>query len=101
MNPTRLAYGAAPLCLVRSGRLHRVDAFSKEQGVVGQDVIPQVDAVISGRRLLAHPFYQRWLAGELTLDDLRSYAGQYYKFKAAFPGDLTRVLARLDTAPDR
>ncbi|TMB60823.1 MAG: hypothetical protein E6J51_12660 [Chloroflexi bacterium] len=67
-------------------RLGRVGAFSKEQGVVGEDVIPQIDAVITGRRLLQHPFYQRWLAGDLTLDDLRSYAGQYYKFEAAFPG---------------
>lgn len=69
--------------------------------MVGQQVISKIDAVISGRRLLAHPFYQRWLAGELTLDDLRVYAGQYYKFEAAFPGYLTKVLAKLDTAADR
>ena len=69
--------------------------------MIGQQVIPQIDAVISGRRLLAHPFYQRWLAGDLTLDDLRAYAGQYYKFEAAFPGFLTKVLAKLDTAADR
>src|SRR2546421_6403371 len=98
MNPTRLAY---PARLVGSVRLHRVDAFSKEQGVVGQDVFPQIDAVITGRRMLAHPFYQRWLAGDLTIEDLQSYAGQYYKFEAAFPGYLTKVLAKLDTAADR
>ena len=69
--------------------------------MVGQDVIPQIDAVISGRRLLKHPFYQRWLAGDLTMDDLQSYAGQYYKFEAAFPGYLTKVLAKLATAADR
>ena len=69
--------------------------------MVGQDVIPQIDAVITGRRLLQHPFYQRWLTGDLTLDDLRSYAGQYFKFEAAFPGYLTKVLAKLDTAADR
>ena len=89
------------LRLVGSVRLHRVDAFSKEQGVVGQDVIPQIDAVITGRRMLAHPFYQRWLAGDLSIEDLQSYAGQYYKFEAAFPGYLTKVLAKLDTAADR
>src|SRR2546429_1968710 len=98
MKPTRLAY---PPRLVGSVRLHRVGAFSKEQGVVGQDVIPQIDAVITGRRMLAHPFYQRWLAGDLTIEDLQSYAGQYYKFEAAFPGYLTKVLAKLDTAADR
>src|SRR5256712_10666724 len=101
MNPTRLAYGAAPAGLLRSLRLHRVDAFLKEKGVIRQRVIPQVDAVIAGRRLLAHPFYQRWLAGDLTVDDLRAYAGQYYKFEAAFPGYLTKVLAKLETAADR
>jgi pyrroloquinoline quinone (PQQ) biosynthesis protein C len=69
--------------------------------VIEQQVIPQIDAVISGRRLLAHPFYQRWLAGDLTLDDLRAYAGQYYKFEAAFPGYLTKVMAKLETAADR
>jgi pyrroloquinoline-quinone synthase len=69
--------------------------------VIGQQVIPQIDAVISGRRLLAHPFYQRWLAGDLTLDDLRAYTGQYYKFEAAFPGYLTKVMAKLETAADR
>jgi len=69
--------------------------------VIGQDVIPQIDAVISRRRLLAHPFYQRWLIGDLTIEDLQSYAGQYYKFEAAFPGYLTKVLAKLDTAADR
>src|SRR3982074_1370233 len=99
MKPTRLAYGLPPPCppprgrdlrLIGSGRPPPVATFSKEQGVVGQDVIPQIDAIISGRRMLAHPFYQRWLAGDLTLDDLRSYAGQYYKFEAAFPGYLPK-----------
>ena len=69
--------------------------------MVGQDVIPQIDAVISGRHLLKHPFYQRWLAGDLTIEDLQSYAGQYCKFEAAFPGYLTKVLAKLETAADR
>src|SRR5207244_9403252 len=90
-----------PSSLIGSLRLHRVGAFTKEQVVVGQQVISRIDAVIAGRRLLAHPFYQRWLAGDLTLDDLRAYAGQYYKFEAAFPGYLTKVLAKLEMAADR
>lgn len=69
--------------------------------MIAQQIVSRVDAVISGRRLLAHPFYQRWLAGDLTRDDLRAYAGQYYKFEAAFPGYLTKVLAKLNTAADR
>lgn len=64
-------------------------------------VIAEIDAVIAGRRMLDHPFYQRWLAGELTQDDLRRYAAQYVRFEAAFPGYLCQVLAKLDTAADR
>ncbi|TME52786.1 MAG: hypothetical protein E6I60_09375, partial [Chloroflexi bacterium] len=100
-SATRLEYGPARSSLIGSLRLHRVGAFTKEQVVVGQQVISRIDAVIAGRRLLAHPFYQRWLAGDLTLDDLRAYAGQYYKFEAAFPGYLTKVLAKLEMAADR
>ena len=64
-------------------------------------LLNEIDTVISGRRLLDHPFYQQWIAGELTLDQLRAYACQYYKFEAAFPGYLCKVLAKLDTADDR
>jgi pyrroloquinoline-quinone synthase len=71
------------------------------EGQEGQTVVLEVDAVIAGRRMLAHPFYQRWLAGELTRDDLRRYAAQYFRFEAAFPGYLCQVLAKLDTAADR
>ena len=66
-----------------------------------ETAIPAIDAAISDRRMLNHPFYQRWLAGDLTRDDLRAYAGQYYKFEAAFPGYLCQVMAKLDTAADR
>lgn len=66
-----------------------------------QTLVLDVDAVIAGRRMLAHPFYQRWLAGELTRDDLRRYAAQYFRFEAAFPGYLCQVLAKLDSAADR
>ena len=51
--------------------------------------------------MLTHPFYQRWLAGDLTRDDLRRYAAQYFRFEAAFPGYLCQVLAKLDRPADR
>ncbi len=51
--------------------------------------------------MLAHPFYQRWLAGDLTRDDLCRYAAQYFRFEAAFPGYLCQVLAKLDTPAGR
>lgn len=69
--------------------------------MVSEPVAPYVDAVILSRRLLEHPFYQRWVAGDLTLDELRAYACQYYKFEAAFPGYLAKVLAKLERPADR
>jgi pyrroloquinoline-quinone synthase len=37
------------------------------------------------RQLLAHPFYQRWEAGELSVDELTHYAEQYRFFEAMLP----------------
>jgi pyrroloquinoline-quinone synthase len=53
---------------------------------------------IEARSLLAHPFYQAWQAGELTVDDLRVYASQYYFFEASFPCFLSAIHSR---CPDR
>jgi pyrroloquinoline-quinone synthase len=44
--------------------------------------------------LLCHPFYQAWSAGELTREDLREYAGDYYHHVAAFPNYLAEFFAR-------
>lgn len=45
--------------------------------------------------ILEHPFYRAWTAGELTLDDLRDYACQYYRQVEAFPSYLQEVADRL------
>jgi pyrroloquinoline-quinone synthase len=37
----------------------------------------RVEAARERWNVLEHPFYQRWSAGELTLDELAAYAGQY------------------------
>jgi pyrroloquinoline-quinone synthase len=44
--------------------------------------------------LLCHPFYQAWSAGQLTRDDLREYAADYYHHVAAFPNYLAEFFAR-------
>ncbi len=44
-----------------------------------------LEGIIASRHLLDHPYYQRWSAGELTLDELREYARQYWHFTHAFP----------------
>jgi pyrroloquinoline-quinone synthase len=47
---------------------------------------------LEGRRLLTHPFYRRWEAGELAPAELTAYAGQYRYFEAALPGVLAAVV---------
>ncbi len=54
-----------------------------------------VDA-LEGRRLLDHPFYRRWSRGELGLEELAAYAGQYRHLEAALPGWLTAIAAADD-----
>ena len=51
-----------------------------------------LDRALEGRRLLLHPFYRRWEAGELAPAELAAYAGQYRFFEAALPGVLSAVV---------
>lgn len=46
--------------------------------------------------LLCHPFYQAWSAGQLTREDLREYASNYYHHVAAFPTYLATLYARME-----
>jgi pyrroloquinoline-quinone synthase len=41
------------------------------------DLWSRLDDVQARWNALAHPFYERWTAGELTREDLARYAGQY------------------------
>lgn len=50
-----------------------------------------VDACIQNKSLLKHSFYLAWSHGELTLDDLRFYAKQYYALETTFPRLLSRI----------
>jgi pyrroloquinoline-quinone synthase len=51
----------------------------------------QVRAIVDERHLLGHPFYVAWTKGELTLDQLRQYAGQYMHHVLAEPTYLSAV----------
>src|SRR5271165_4057606 len=46
--------------------------------------------------LLNHPFYKAWSQGELTQDDIREYAEDYYAHVEAFPGYLAQLGVRLE-----
>ncbi len=52
------------------------------------EFLQQLDARIAKYDLLCHPFYKAWTAGELTRDDLRAYAQDYYHHVEAFPSYL-------------
>jgi len=45
--------------------------------------------------LLQHPFYQAWSKGELTREDLREYAAEYWHHVSAFPAYLSALHSRL------
>jgi pyrroloquinoline-quinone synthase len=56
----------------------------------------QLDARIGQYDLLCHPFYKAWSAGQLTRDDLREYAQDYYHHVEAFPSYLAALGMRLE-----
>src|SRR5690349_20211738 len=45
--------------------------------------------------LLKHPYYQAWSKGELTRDDLREYASEYWHHVSAFPAYLSALHSQL------
>jgi pyrroloquinoline-quinone synthase len=60
-----------------------------------QSFLKAVDERVARYDLLCHPYYKAWTAGELTRDDLRAYASDYYHHVAAFPTYLSRLHSRL------
>ncbi len=65
------------------------------------DPVVALDDRIRERHLLKHPFYVAWSRGELSLDRLREYAGQYYQFESNFPRYVAAAYARLPSPEDR
>ena len=60
-----------------------------------------LDELIQSRSILSHPFYQAWQRGELTREQLCTYAATYYPHVAAFPGYLARASAGAAEKPTR
>jgi pyrroloquinoline-quinone synthase len=58
------------------------------------DTIRRLDQMIQSRSILAHPFYVAWQCGELTREQLGTYASFYYPHVAAFPGYIEQALNR-------
>jgi pyrroloquinoline-quinone synthase len=68
------------------------------EGFSALTVSAGIDAAVARHAMLAHPFYQAWSAGKLTLDDLRAYAMQYFHHVEAFPRAVSAVHSN---CPDR
>jgi pyrroloquinoline-quinone synthase len=56
----------------------------------------ELDRRIAQYDLLCHPFYRAWSAGELTRDDLRAYAAEYFHQVEGFPSCLRILADRLE-----
>jgi len=64
--------------------------------MTNQQLFEKLDARIASYDLLGHPFYKAWSAGELTREDLRQYALDYYQHVNAFPSYLAAFALRLN-----
>ena len=60
-----------------------------------------LDQRIQTRSILQHPFYVAWERGELTPDQLATYARSYYPHVRAFPRYLAAVIDRADNEASR
>jgi pyrroloquinoline-quinone synthase len=56
---------------------------------------------IANLNLLNHPFYQSWMRGELTLENLKHYTVQYYPHVKAFPRFVSAVHSQCDDIEGR
>jgi len=69
--------------------------------MTSQAFLAALDERIARYDLLCHSFYKAWTAGELTRDDLRQYATDYYHHVAAFPAYLSALHTRLEDGETR
>jgi pyrroloquinoline-quinone synthase len=63
--------------------------------------IRDLDRLVQRRHLLHHPFYTAWSIGELPIETLREYAGQYYHFEVNFPRYVAGAYARIASPRQR
>ena len=56
----------------------------------------KLDATIAAKPLLSHSFYTRWQKGELSMEELRGYAKEYYSFEKEFPRFLSAIHSRCE-----
>ena len=60
------------------------------------DPLDDLDALIQSRSILQHPFYVAWQQGDLTREQLATYARVYWPHVCAFPSYLESALRTTD-----
>jgi len=60
-----------------------------------------MDLYVGEFSLLRHSFYQAWQRGELSVDDLKVYAKEYYHLEAYLPRMLSRVHSAMEDPGQR
>ena len=63
-----------------------------------QSLQTHLDQIIQQKPMLSHSFYTRWQAGELTREELKGYAKEYYQFEKEFPRFLSAIHSRCEDA---
>jgi pyrroloquinoline-quinone synthase len=63
---------------------------------LAETLLTRIQNQIEKQSLLTHPFYRAWQAGELSIEDLQIYAGQYYFFEANFPRFLSAIHSKCE-----
>lgn len=61
-----------------------------------QSTLDRLDDLIQSHSILDHPFYKAWKCGELTRDQLSTYAAIYYPHVEAFPKHLESAIGSTD-----
>ncbi len=61
-----------------------------------QEILGRLDALIHSRSILLHSFYVAWNAGELTHEQLETYAKVYYPHVVSFPKHLKTAASGAD-----
>jgi pyrroloquinoline-quinone synthase len=56
----------------------------------------QLDQIIQQKHMLMNPFYRAWTEGQLTKEQLKNYAQEYYHHVKAFPTYLSALHSRCD-----
>jgi pyrroloquinoline-quinone synthase len=70
-------------------------------GFVSMSASRAIDAAVSARAMLKHPFYQAWTEGRLPMAALQDYARQYFHHVEAFPRAVSAVHAQCPDAQGR